>query len=237
MNDQPTLRYFDARGRAQFLRYYLRVRNIKFTDDRVPVDADFASWLQIRDDESLTGPFHKLPVLEIDGQLIAETLVISDYLHRKLGDADTLDVQAEVQHRQLVSSLYSEVTLSIGTLLWAERIFVGLDFEAYATRTFDRLQQHMQIIESALIQWRWHENMDRRPIMIADCLLWECIDWCPTVFGPNFSMESIPGLAAIHARYATGTAFSELLAERPCSITANDGEQEVIERIQTLLGG
>jgi hypothetical protein len=50
VSDTLTLRYFDARGRAQFLRYYLRVRNIDFTDERVPVEADFASWIRMRDD-------------------------------------------------------------------------------------------------------------------------------------------------------------------------------------------
>lgn len=237
MSSELTLRYFDARGRAQFLRYYLRVRNVEFNDERVPVEADFSSWSRIRDDESLTGPFHKLPVLETGELLVAETLVIAEFLHRQFGDADALDKQTELQHRQLISSLYSEATLSIGMLLWAEMIFPGLDFQAYAKRTLDRLRDYMQCVEHTLNEWRWREEMDRRPIMLADCLLWESIDWCRTVFGPHFGMDALRSLAAIHARYAVGTAFSELLADSPCSITARGhAEADVIERIQTLIG-
>ncbi|MGD8323447.1 MAG: hypothetical protein PVF50_03700, partial [Gammaproteobacteria bacterium] len=131
--------------------------------------------------------------------------------------------------------LYNDVTLSIGTLLWADRIFVGLDFETFAKSSFDRLQQHIGNIEQTLVDWQWLKEMNSRPIMLADCILWECLDLCRTVFGLNFDFDSVPVLAGIHARYATGTAFSELLAQTPCPITARDGEHDVIERIQALL--
>jgi len=49
-NPPVHLKYFDARGRAQFLRYFLLCREIPFEDDRVPLTADFASWLAIRED-------------------------------------------------------------------------------------------------------------------------------------------------------------------------------------------
>jgi hypothetical protein len=161
--------------------------------------------------------------------------VIADYLHQHFGDAQVLSAQTDLQHRQLISSLYNDVTLSIGTLLWADRIFVGLDFETFAKSSFDRLQQHIGNIEQTLVDWQWLKEMNSRPIMLADCILWECLDLCRTVFGLNFDFDSVPVLAGIHARYATGTAFSELLAQTPCPITARDGEHDVIERIQALL--
>ena len=59
-----TLRYFDARGRAQFLRHYFKVRKVSFTDERVAINDEFAAWRATRDDRARTGPFQKLPVLQ-----------------------------------------------------------------------------------------------------------------------------------------------------------------------------
>lgn len=235
MSDTITLRYFHARGRAQFIRYYLRVRNVEFIDERIPIEPDFASWMAVRDDTARTGPFRRLPILEIDGLQIAETNVIAGYLHERFGDSVRLKETADLQHRQLLSALNDDVTMTAGMLLWSERLYEGLDFPVYVSRTFDRLKLALRNIESALADWHWLENLNLRPIMLADCRLWECLDVCRTVFGRHLQFESMPILADIHRRYASGTVFSEMLAAQPCPITARDDEAEVIERIQGVL--
>lgn len=234
MSDTIKLRYFDARGRAQFIRYYLRVRNVAFIDERVPLEPDFASWMTIRDDSSLTGPFHKLPVLEIDGLLLAETAVITGYLHERFGDSVALNEATDLRHRQLLSALNDDVTMPIGMLLWAERMYAGLDFPAFTHRTFERLMRSLESIEAALVEWRWLEHSNVRPIMLADCRLWESIDVCRTVFGESLDLSKLPTLEAIHRRFRSRTAFSELLAESPCPISARDDEAAVIERIRSI---
>jgi hypothetical protein len=60
VNHPPiTLRYFAARGRAQFLRSYFHVRKVAFTDERVPLGSGGAGseWPAVRDDRRLSGPF------------------------------------------------------------------------------------------------------------------------------------------------------------------------------------
>lgn len=235
MSEIIKLRYFDARGRAQFLRYYLRVRNIEFIDERIPIEPDFASWMAIRGDGAVTGPFHKLPVLEIDGFLLAETSVIAGYLHERLGDSVALDEHTDLRHRQLISALDTDVTLALGMLLWAEVMYAGLDFAACTKRAFERLTQNLGAIEAALVGWRWLEQANIRPLMLADCRLWECIDVCHTVFGEHLKLDALPTLKTIHQRYRSGTAFSELLTESPCPITARPNEPEVIARIRSIL--
>lgn len=237
MSEIIKLRYFEARGRAQFLRYYLRVRNVDFIDERIPIEPDFASWMAIRGDSSLTGAFHKLPVLEADGLLLAETSVITNYLHERLGDSVALDERSDLQHRQLLSALNDDVTIAAGTLLWSEIIYAGLDFAAFTKRSFERLTRSLQAIEDALVEWRWLERMNLRPIMLADCRLWECIDVCRTIFGEHLKLETLPSLDTIHRRYRSGTAFSELLAEAPCPISARQDEHKVIAQIQSILAG
>ena len=75
------LRYFDCRGRAQHLRYFLRGRNIPFADERVPLSGDFSEWRAIQPDRSRSGYFQKLPVLHWGETLLAETSVIHHFLH------------------------------------------------------------------------------------------------------------------------------------------------------------
>src|SRR5215207_8047315 len=145
-----TLRYFDARGRAQFLRYYFRARRVSFTDDRVPLAADFAPWRALRDDRSRTGPFHKLPVLHWGDRLIAETLMIAAFVHEVSGDASALSDDDNLRHGMLTSSLCHDVMTPIGTLLWAELMYPGADLGAAAKRTLERLEQHYRALDQSL---------------------------------------------------------------------------------------
>jgi glutathione S-transferase len=229
------LHYFDARGRAQFIRYYLTVRNVDFVDRRVPLEPDFGSWLAIRKDRSVSGPFLRLPVMHWGDELIAETPVIASFLHRHFGDEDILGGLASRRHQQIMSSLYGDMLTQIGTLIWAEVIYAGLDFAPFVQRTFERTKSHVGSLETTLAEWEWLNSMDKRPIMIADCMIWETLDALMTIFGPHFDLSSWPILQKIHERYAHGTAFSTLLQSHPCPITARDREADVIGRIRAIV--
>jgi hypothetical protein len=230
------LRYFDARGRAQFLRYFLRARGIPYTDDRVPLSADFAPWAAIRNDRSIVGPFHKLPVLRWGERMIAETLVIQSFLHRALGDEAALSEQDNLRHAMLVSSLYNDVMLPVGILLWAEVMFAGADMKAVATRTAERLRMHLLALERTLEEWHWLERGRERPVLTGDCLLWEELSVLQHVFGKHAGLEAAPGLARFHREFAAREICEQVLGAEPCPVTARPGELEAIVEIQALLG-
>jgi hypothetical protein len=230
-----TLRYFDARGRAQFLRYYLLARAIPFTDERVPLSADFAPWRAIRDDRSLTGPFQKLPVLQFGDQLVAETLTIAAFLHEHLGDRANLSAEDNLRHAMLTSSLCHDVMMPLAILLWAEFAFAGADIGALAKRTLERLQQHLATVDRTLAEWQWLARGRDRAVMIADCVLWEEVSVAKQVFGPHLSLDATPALAEFYREFAARPACEQLLRERRCPITARPGEAAAIVTIQGLL--
>jgi glutathione S-transferase len=234
MTHAITLRYFAARGRAQFLRYYLRARGVPFTDERVPLSADFSAWAAMRDDRSRAGPFHKLPVLVFDGRLVAETLPIAAFLHRTLGDEANLSADDRVQHEMLLSSLYTDITTQIGTLLWAEVLFPGADLRAVTKRTLDQLRQRLAALERTLTEWQWLERTRFRPVMLADCLLWEALDIAKHVFGARLELPS-PTLARCHEDFAARAVCEGLKREHPSPITGRPGEADAITKIQALL--
>lgn len=232
--DQPniTLRYFNARGRAQHLRYYLLVRNIDFADERVAIDNEFAEWIAMRDDDALSGPFQKLPLLRFGKVTVAETLVITSFLHKKLGDAAQLSEQENLRHEMLCSSLYGDVMFPIGMLIWATLLYKGVDIADLSTNVFTRIRSHMTLLDRRLANWRWLDAMQGRPLMLADCLLWEEIDIARVTFGQALDLKNLPTLATFYERYRTGTAFARLLETKPCQITGRPGEEAVLAIIR-----
>jgi glutathione S-transferase len=221
MADMPpvVVRYFDCRGRAQFLRHYLRARELEHTDDRVPLSESFEAWVAMRADRSRVGPFHKLPVLHCGDRTIAETLVIRDFLHRVSGDESLLSDEQNVRHSMLTSSLYNDVMLPIGLVIWAKLAMPGVDLGAYAKQTLARVRGHLGSLDRTLDEWRWVEVASKRPIMLADCLLWEELDVAQHVFGAHVRLSELPTLARLYEEAPGRRAFEAALSERPGSVT------------------
>jgi glutathione S-transferase len=231
-----TLRYFDARARAQFLRHYFRARRVNYNDERVALSADFAAWRALRDDRSRTGPFHKLPVLHWGDRLVAETLMIAAFVHEASGDAGALSDDDNLRHGMLTSSLNQDVATPISILLWADSLYPGADVGAVAKRTLDRLVSHFRAIEQSLGEWRWIDKARNRRIMLADCLLWEALNVAQHVFGPRLSLAELPTLTRFYEEFPGRQACEAGLAEKPCPITARPEEAAAIAKIQELLG-
>lgn len=228
-----TLRYFDCRGRAQYLRYYLRARGISFTDERVPLDPGFAEWMALKPDGSRSGPFGKLPVLHWGDTLVAETPVIHDWLQRRSGDEARLSEEEQLQHAMLASSCRSELLAPLGTLLYCDLSYQGVDLAIEARNALPRLQAHLQALDRALTQWHWHDRLLQRGTMLADCMLWDLLHSADLVFGAALQLDR---LTALHRHYTACPGreeFLALLAQHPGSTyTARPGEAEAIARIR-----
>lgn len=228
------LRYFNVRGRAQFLRYFLLCREIPFADERLPLGAGFEAWQAIRPDQSITGPFQKLPVLRWGDRLIGETTVIASFLYRATGDAASLAETESFQHEMLISSVYVDLMMSTGILLWSEVAFAGADFGASAKRVFERMQSHLTVLDRTLVEWQWLERAAARPVMVADCILWDQIECAQHVFGSK-CLDDTPTLARFYRDCPARETFEGLLRTKPCSVTARPGEEECIARIRELV--
>ncbi len=235
---QPTtriLRYFDARGRAQFIRYYARARDLDIVDERVPLDPDFATWRAMRSDRSRVGPFQKLPVLVWGERVVAETRAIYTFLQEASGDAEMLGEQ-RLRHDMLVSSLYDDIMVQIGLLLWSDIAFPGADRASVAKRTFERLQAHLAVLSQTLSEWEWVDEACERAVTLADCLLWEELDVAQHVFGERLGLAEQPYLLRCYRELAAADTCRRVLEERPSPVTARPAEAEAIARLRLLIG-
>nr|XP_033202691.1 glutathione S-transferase-like [Bombus vancouverensis nearcticus] len=77
MSDEHTYKliYFNARGRAEHIRYIFAYTGIEYTDERIPEEL----WPEYKD----SMPYKMLPVLEIDGKPVAQSNAVARYLARK----------------------------------------------------------------------------------------------------------------------------------------------------------
>ncbi len=238
MHDWPalTLRYFACRGRVQYLRYYLRTRGVAFTDERVPLSAGFAEWQTLKPDGSRTGPFRKLPVLHWGELLIAETPVIHAWLHNKSGDAARLSEVEQLRHAMLSSSCSGDLMLHLGLLLYSDLAHAGTDLATEAKNTLPRIRTHLKVLDQALTEWNWHESLRERGPMLADCQLWDMLNFAETLFGPALALHELPALQTHYETCPGRDDFRALLDEHPgLAITARPGEAEAITRIRGAL--
>ena len=233
-----TLRYFEARGRAQPIRYYFAARGIAYTDERVPLPSSGKNvWLELKEDRSRVGPFHKLPVLRYGDRTVAETLVIGAFVHRALGDEALLSDEDNLRHSMLISSLYGDIVTPIATTLWAEAVYVGLDFPTFVRQAFGRVRGHLGRLEQTLAEWGWTVSARGRPVMIADCLLWEELDVLQHVFGEHARLDELPTLSRLYLEAPGRGAFQKELAAHPAPVTGRGSaaEAEIIGRIRASL--
>lgn len=231
-----TLHYFDARGRAQFLRYYFACRGIDFVDSRVPLSADFSEWAAVRDDRSMTGPFRRLPVLIVDGIQLAETPVIAADVHARFGDSATLGEEANRHHAMLQSSLYVDLMMPFGQLVWADRFYPGLDLAGHLAFMLRRLEAYLATLDEALSDWSWLASLDQRNLMVADCLLWEELDMLETILADAVDLARFPTLATFYRECPGRDTFLQYIAAHPCQFTGRPGESDAITHIRKTLG-
>jgi hypothetical protein len=228
------LRYFDCRGRAQFIRHYLACREVVHADERVALSPGFEAWQAMRGDRGRAGSFHKLPVLHWGEQLVSETLVIQSFLHRASGDAELLSEAENLRHAMLVSSLVSDVLTPIATLIWADLAFHGVDVGALAKQSLGRLRIHFASLDRTFEEWDWRRTAEKRPLMLVDCLLWEEIDVAQHVFGESLRLHEFPTLARLYHESPGRAVFEKLLGAHPAPVTGRGlgSEDEALAKIR-----
>nr|CAD7570489.1 unnamed protein product [Timema californicum] len=106
------LRYFNSRGRAEHIRFIFAYAEVEYEDERISRE----KWPEIKKGELLPTlllrtlllcwglPFGVLPVLEVDGKVVGQSVAIARYLAKEFGLAGK-DAWESLQCDMLVDTL------------------------------------------------------------------------------------------------------------------------------------
>uniref|UniRef100_A0A914DEB3 glutathione transferase n=1 Tax=Acrobeloides nanus TaxID=290746 RepID=A0A914DEB3_9BILA len=109
---QYKLSYFDIRGLGETARLILHYANVPFEDDRIK-EEDWPS-------RKATFQYGKVPVLEVDGKILAESFAINRYLARQFGlagkdDFESAQIDAVADfHKDVYNELVPYISTKLG---------------------------------------------------------------------------------------------------------------------------
>ncbi|XP_032618474.1 hematopoietic prostaglandin D synthase isoform X1 [Chelonoidis abingdonii] len=102
------LMYFNLRGRAEIIRYLFAYSGIKYEDHRI----EQVDWPKIKP----TIPFGKIPILEVDGVTLHQSLAIARYLAKETGLAGQTPLE-----QALVDAIVDTIDDFVSLFPWGEK--------------------------------------------------------------------------------------------------------------------
>lgn len=223
------LRYFPLIGRVQPLRAALADAGVTFEDVRV-TDADWGAKREVSD---FAGPYAGLPTLSWGDVTISETLAISTFLAKRLGEYEGLD-DAQIAVREAVcSNCYLEVLVRIGELIWCDLMYPGVEL----AKTFNILAPRIVgKLEGVNRQYRGDWLGGAKPGM-ADFFAAESLDVLRSALGTGRDAAlraRMPRLFELASRLAERPSLAATRANRPRAFTARPDEEAALARLRAI---
>ncbi|XP_039769670.1 hematopoietic prostaglandin D synthase isoform X1 [Ornithorhynchus anatinus] len=203
--------YFNLRGRAEIIRYLFAYMDLKYEDRRI----EPADWPGIK---SLL-PFGKIPILEVDGVTLHQSLAIARYFAREAGLAG----KSELEQCQ-VDAVVDTLDDFMAAFPWDEKIQdVKLRSTVQECRTsslskeqaFSKLLADgaptlLRNLETYLAESEW---------LVGQSVTWADFYWdiCSTTLlalKPTL-LDNFPTLVALRGRVQTIPAIAAWISRRP----------------------
>ncbi|XP_006900807.1 PREDICTED: hematopoietic prostaglandin D synthase [Elephantulus edwardii] len=188
--------YFNMRGRAEIIRYIFAYLDIKYEDYRI----EQADWPEIKS----TLPFGKIPILEVDGCPLHQSLAIARYLTKNTDLAGKTELE-QCQVDAIVDTLDDFVS----RFPWTERN------QEVKEKIFSELLTHdapnlLQDLDTYLGEKEW---------FVGNSVTWADFYWdiCSTtllVFKPDL-LDIHPRLVAIKNKVQALPAIADWILRRP----------------------
>ncbi|CAF1445617.1 unnamed protein product [Rotaria sp. Silwood1] len=210
------LYYWNCRGRIQAVRYILEdiaytYKNVDYKEDFELLEKASESWLQHKNDEAISGPFHNLPVLHWnDTHTFGQTLTIGHFLARKfdlydkitssINDKDLL----EIYINGVVSCAYIDV---ISNVLIC--IFNGVNFQDRKDQNYrltKKIPSDLKALNNLLKKSSTSFYYDQLEATIADYFVFEAF-----TIARDYCQKLIPNEEECQALMK----FEQVMKERP----------------------
>ncbi|XP_074849698.1 hematopoietic prostaglandin D synthase [Carettochelys insculpta] len=190
------LTYFNLRGRGEIIRYLFAYSNIKYEDHRI----ERADWPRIKP----TIPFGKLPILEVDGVILHQSLAIARYLAKEIGLAGQTPLD-----QALVDAIVDTIDDFMSMFPWTEENedVKQQKFNDLLTNTAPEL---LRDVDSFLGNKKW---------LVGKSVTWADFYWdvCSTtlLFLKPGLVDNYPKLLALKERVQALPAIAAWTEQRP----------------------
>lgn len=231
------LRYFDCWGRVQGIRDFLHDQGVSFEDERIAkIEATNGGWTQRQIDkaESLNS-FQALPVLEWGEERVEQTEAISLFLTLESGMIEASDTRNLVQHASAISYAHQDLFLPMALFLWTPIFSPEKDLQAEAEQNAQLISRRGQAISKYIEKARGDFLFGSSP-SIADCGLFNAALAAEQLFGRRFNIACSKveeWKKRMHKRLSAHSSW----AQRPTDISGSPVEDEIREKLPTLLEG
>lgn len=232
--EKISLRYFDCRGRAQAIRFYLAEKDILFRDVRVPLENISDSWGVSKKDPEVAGLLGKLPIVEWGDLKISETMVISCYLHNKF-DSYKYTAKQNLLVKTIISSVYTDIIIPLGTLIWLDIIMPKSSTKDYLLRTIPNVEGLFERYEQILTNEKSSFLGGDQPT-IADYFTFEAIQIFLKIFKfrEKFFQTGYPQLTKMHEKLIKEKGVATCINSIPEQITGRPNEKKRILEIEGM---
>ncbi|XP_004703325.1 hematopoietic prostaglandin D synthase [Echinops telfairi] len=190
------LTYFNMRGRAEIIRYIFAYLDKKYEDHRI----EQADWPEIKS----TLPFGKIPVLEVDGLALHQSLAIARYLTKNTDLAG----KTELEQCQ-VDAVVDTLDDLMSRFPWGEKK------QDIKEKMFNELLTHdapnlLQDLDKYLGEKEW---------LVGNFVTWADFYWdiCSTtllVFKPDL-LDTHPRLVTLQKKVQAIPAIADWIRRRP----------------------
>eukprot|EP00470_Lotharella_oceanica_P012119 CAMPEP_0170185538 /NCGR_PEP_ID=MMETSP0040_2-20121228/36803_1 /TAXON_ID=641309 /ORGANISM="Lotharella oceanica, Strain CCMP622" /LENGTH=326 /DNA_ID=CAMNT_0010431973 /DNA_START=31 /DNA_END=1011 /DNA_ORIENTATION=+ len=221
----PTLKYFDARGAAEVIRYLFAASGTKYEDYRYPfkMEGTFGQpGFKVTKEEfdadkaSFKLPFQKVPVIEVEGHIYAQSKAIERYVAKQVGlfgknDMEGLKIDMVCEQIRDIRDAWTKAK--------GYKMQPDMTDESVASTVntfFDTdLPNHMDMLQRLVSDEGYFVGGS---LSLADIQFYNFLN---SGFGPAFAekvtplLEKYPKLAAIKTKVASEPGIKEWEANRP----------------------
>ncbi|XP_006112012.1 hematopoietic prostaglandin D synthase [Pelodiscus sinensis] len=188
--------YFDVRGRAEISRYLFAYSGIKYEDHRIKLE----DWAKIKP----TIPFGKIPILEVDGVIIHQSLAIGRYLAKETGLAGQTPLE-----QALADAIVDTIDDFVSMFPWAEKN-PDVKQQIYNDLLTNTAPGLLQDLDNFLGDKKW---------LVGKSVTWADFYWdvCSTTFlvlRPGL-VDNYPKLLALKERVQALPAIAAWIEQRP----------------------
>lgn len=190
--------YFNGRGRAELSRLIFAQAGQEYEDCRVDKDG----WAAIKPDT----PFGQLPVLEVDGVKLCQSMAMARYLAKTFGLAGKNDLESALV--DVIADCGEDMTQPLISLVHEKD--EGRKAEMKKKFEEEQLPESLAKLEKMLKgDYFVGDEMTWADIAIAQSLTW------PAMAGVTVNYDKIPKLKALKDRVESSPKIAAWIAKRP----------------------